>query len=91
MKPPELELRLRQERALWRSAQLRRDLKQQVQSLAAPLAQVDRMRSGLYWLRRHPLVFAALVAAAVALKPRHALTKLGRLWSLWRTFQRFRR
>lgn len=90
MKPQELELHLRQQRALWRSAQLRRDLAQQSQSLTAPLAQLDRMRRGLYWLRLHPLVLAALVAGAVAHKPRHMLAKWGRLWSLWCTFQRFR-
>ena len=91
MKPQALELRLRQERALWRSAQLRRDLAQQAQSLVAPLAQVDRVRGGLSWLFRHPLVLAALVAGVVAFTPRKALSKISSLWSLWCTFQRFRR
>lgn len=91
MKPQELELRLRLERALWRSAQLRRDLAQQAQVLVEPLAQLDRVRSGLYWLRRHPLVLAALVAGAVAFTPRKAWSKISGLWSLWRTYQRFRR
>jgi hypothetical protein len=91
MKPRDLALRLRQERALWRSAQLRRDVAQHAQVLAGPLAQVDRLRGAVSWLRRHPVLLTALVAAAVALTPRKALSKLGALWSLWCSLQRFRR
>ena len=91
MKPRDLELRLRQERALWRSAQLRRDLAQHAQPLIAPLAQADRVRGGVSWLFRHPLMLAALAAGFVALVPRKALSKVSSLWSLWCTFQRIRR
>ncbi len=91
MKSRELELRLRQERAVWRSAQLRRSLALQAQTLAAPLQQVDRLRGGLFWLRRHPLALAALVAGVVAFTPRKALSKAAGLWSLWCTFQGFGR
>jgi hypothetical protein len=83
MKPRQLELRLRHERALWRSALLRQNLAEQAQAFAAPLAQADRLGSGLGWLRRHPLALAAVVASAVALAPRKALPKAARLWSLW--------
>jgi hypothetical protein len=91
MQAKELELRLRQERALWRSAQLRRDVRQEAQCLAAPLAQVDRLREGLVWMERHPIVLAALLAGVVAITPRKALSKAARLWSLWRTVRGFRR
>jgi len=87
MKPQPLELHLRRERALWRSAQLRQDLAQHAQAFAAPLAQADRLGSGLRWLRRHPLLLAAMVAGVVALAPRQALPKAARMGSLWCTLR----
>ena len=89
MSAQDLELRLRQERAVWRSAQLRRDLVRQSEVLVAPLAQADRAKAGVVWLRRHPVYLAVLVAVAVALKPRKALSKLGRVWTVWCTVERF--
>ena len=91
MSAQDLELRLRQERAIWRSAQLRRQLAVQSEVLVAPLAQADRVKGGLIWLRRHPVYLAALVAVVVAIKPRNALSKLGRAWTIWRTVERFLR
>ena len=66
MSAQDLELRLRQERAIWRSAQLRRDLSVQSEVLVLPFAQADHVRDGLVWLRRHPVYLAALVAVAIA-------------------------
>ncbi len=91
MSAQDLELRLRQERAIWRSAQLRGELIVQSEVLVAPFAQADRVKGGLLWLRRHPVYLAALVAVVVAIKPRNALSKLGRAWTVWRTVQRFLR
>jgi hypothetical protein len=87
MRQQQLELRLRQERALWRSAQLRQDFVQGAQAFAEPLAQLDRLGSGVGWLRRHPLVFAALFACGVAVTSRLALPKAVRWWSLVRTLR----
>ena len=89
MSAQDLELRLRQERAIWRSAQLRGELIVQSEVLVAPFAQADRVKDGLVWLRRHPVYLAALVAVAVAIKPRNALSKLGRAWTAWRTVERY--
>ena len=87
MKQQQIELRLRHERALWRSAQLRQDLAQGAQAFAEPLAQLDRLGSGVGWLRRHPLAFAALFACGVAVTRRRAWSKAVRLWSLFRTLR----
>jgi len=89
MSAQDLELRLRQERAIWRSAQLRGELIVQSEVLVVPFAQADRVKDGLVWLRRHPVYLAALVAVAVAIKPRNALAKLGRAWTVWRTVERY--
>ena len=91
MSAQDLELRLRQERAIWRSAQLRRELSVQSEVLVAPFAQADRVKGGLLWLRRHPVYLAVLVAVVVVIKPRNALSKLGRAWTIWRTVERFLR
>jgi hypothetical protein len=85
------ELRLRQERVLRRSAQLRNDLIQQSEVLIAPMAQMDRVLRGVSWLRRHPVYMAALAAATLAFKPRNAMSKIGRAWTLWTMVGRFLR
>lgn len=89
MKDQDLALRLRQERAIWRSAQLRRQLSVQSQVLLVPLAQADRVIGGLVWLRRHPVYLAAALALAVAVKPRKTLSTLRRAWAVWSGLERF--
>lgn len=84
-------LLLRQERILHRSAQLRTDLVVQSRMLVAPLEQVDRVHRGVLWLRRHPIYVAALAAAALAFKPRNAMSKIGRAWTLWTIVGRYLR
>ena len=86
---PGLDLRLRQERAVRRSAELRRELGQQGTFLIRPLVQAGRAKDGLHWLRRHPVYMALIVAIVVASKPRNALSKWGRAWAVWRTLGRF--
>lgn len=85
------ERRLRQERVLRRSARLRNDLIQQSEVLIAPMAQMDRVLRGVSWLRRHPVYMAALAAATLAFKPRNAMSKIGRAWTLWTMVGRFLR
>lgn len=84
-------LRMRQERILHRSAQLRTDLEIQSQVLVAPFEQVDRVHRGVQCLRRHPMYMAALAAATLAFKPRNAMSKIGRAWTLWTMVGRFLR
>jgi YqjK-like protein len=86
-----MDLRLRQESILRRSAQLRNDVARQSEFLKAPLAQVDRLQRGVQWLRRNPLAMAALAAATLALKPRNAMSKIGRAWTVWTMVSRFLR
>jgi len=86
-----MDLQLRRQRILLRSAQLRNDLARQSEVLKAPLAQMDRVKQGVQWLRRHPIAMAALAAATVALKPRNAMSKIGRAWTVWTMVRRFLR
>ncbi len=54
-------------------------------SLAASLLRVAR--GVLDQAARHPLLTVAGVALLTALRPRRALTWLGRGWSLWRVYR----
>lgn len=82
------DLLMRQQRLLARSSQLRLTLGKQAQVLVAPLALADRVRHGVQWLYRNPhWPMGALLALAV-LRPRRALTWGGRMWWVWRMYQR---
>jgi hypothetical protein len=91
MSAKSMDLRLRQQRILRRSAQLRTDVVCQSEFLRAPLAQVDRLQRGVHWLRLHPIGMAALAAVTLAMKPRNAMSKIGRAWTLWTMLSRFLR
>ncbi len=74
-----------------RSHALRQLLSHQAQVLERPLALADRARGGFQWLSAHPQWIAALVAAAVALRPRRALAWGLKLWGGWRLWRQLRR
>ena len=85
------ELALQRERLLTRSALLRERIADDARVLAAPLRTADRVRDGFAWLRDHPLVPLAAVAAVVAWRPRRALRLAMRVvwgWRLWRRVRR---
>jgi hypothetical protein len=89
MNEQDLALLRRKERAIWRSAKLRRQLSAQSQVLVAPLAQADSVWGGLVWLRRYPVYAGAVLAIALALKPRTSLATLAHGWTVWRRVARF--
>ncbi len=85
-----LDLVLRQQRLLLRSAQLRASLSQSAQAIQTPLNLMDGARASIQWLYNHPLYPSIALGALVLLKPRRALRWGQRLWSGWLTFQRVR-
>ena len=84
----ELELLLQRQRLQARSVLLRDRLVQQAQPLAAPLALADRLGEAWRWLKRHPEVPLAGVAALALLRPRRMMRWAGRLWWAWGALQR---
>lgn len=84
------EIQARQAGLLLRSHDLRRRLGHQAQVLERPLALADRARGGLQWLSAHPQWAAALLAVAVALRPRRALAWGLKLWGGWRLWRQLR-
>lgn len=81
-------LTLRHQRLLLRSAQLRLDLKNQVQAFKPPLSLADRTLSGLQWLARHPLWPLGAVLVVLVLRPRRVVLWGGRIWWAWATLRR---
>jgi hypothetical protein len=79
------ELQLRQQRLLIRSTELRLQLRGQLQSLQAPAAVADQIKTSLVWLYQHPQWPAGVLALLLILKPRRALAWTGKLWWLWKS------
>ena len=86
-----IELLLRRERLLLRSARLRDDLAQHAQALQAPLALADRAWALAVYLRDHPAWTVGLASAFLVLRPRGAMRWTARLWWLWRAWRQVRR
>jgi hypothetical protein len=89
--PAEHELRLRQQRLLGRSEQLRARIAVEAQVLRGPLAGADQALAAWRWLRGHPEVPLALVAVAVVVRPARAWRWLRRGWWTWRAWRRLQR
>jgi hypothetical protein len=83
----DVQLALRRQRLVMRSAQLRLTLAGQAEVLRAPLALADTARAGVQWLRQHPYALIGPVMLLAALRPARALRWAGRLWWGWRTFR----
>jgi hypothetical protein len=87
-------LRVRRDRLVARSVELRARLQADVVTVQQPLRWVDQARSGwqqgAQWLRGHPQWVAGGVLVLVALRPRGLLRWGGRLYAGWQLVQRTR-
>ena len=85
---PSLDLALRRQRLLLRSAALRVSLAEQSAVLAPPLAAADRVQAGAHWLYRQRAWLAGGVVVVLVLRPRRAWRLLSVGWWLWRRSRR---
>ncbi len=86
----EVELALKKQRLLLKSAALRRRLAGDARGLMPLFAAADRARAGASWLRRNPQwLVAAGIALAVA-RPRAAFRWLRRAVIAWQGAKRLR-
>ncbi|MBP9218232.1 MAG: YqjK-like family protein [Sterolibacterium sp.] len=85
-----IELALRKQRLLLKSASLRLDLANQVGTLSPAFAAVDRLRAAGRWLRRHPQVPVAVLTALLVARPRAVFRWAQRGWFLWQVVRRWR-
>ncbi|MGE5451631.1 MAG: YqjK family protein [Acidobacteriota bacterium] len=72
-----------------RSAVLRELLSVQLaQSIEPALTAADRVQAGGKWVKRHPAVVAAVVAALLVWRPAGVVKVAGKGWWLWQTWRR---
>jgi hypothetical protein len=82
-----IELARRKERLIARCALQREAVAAAFVELRTPIALVDRAVAGARFIRAHPGLVAAVVAAVVAFRRRNLLGILGRgvaAWRMWR-------
>lgn len=83
-----IDLALRRQRLLLRSAALRDSLAEQSAVLETPLAAADRAHAGARWLYRQRGWLAGGVVVVLVLRPRRAWRLLSAGWWLWRRARR---
>lgn len=85
-----IELAVKRERLIARSALQRAALAQQSAVIAKPLALADRGLAAARLAGRHPVLVAAAVAALVVWRPRKAVRVLQYGWMGWQMLRRVR-
>lgn len=82
-----LELALKKQRLVLRSASLRQSLAADSQSLMPVFAAADKVVAGVHWLQERPVVVAAAATLVVLLKPRVVLRWGRRGFFAWRALR----
>jgi len=90
MSPRQVELALKKQRLCLRSGSLRDNLGRYATAWMPLFDGADRLRDGLRWLRRHPLLPVAALVAALVARPRGVLRWAGRGWFAWQSLHRLR-
>lgn len=85
-----MQLELRRQALVLRSATLRVELTQQVSVLERPLALADEVRFCWRWLRQNPEVPVGIAVALVVARPSRAWRWARRGWGVWRLVRRAR-
>lgn len=88
MSPRQVELALKKQRLRLRSAALREDFAAYAAGWTPAFALADRGRAVLRWLRQHPVVPVAIVAALLAARPRAVLRWAQRGFFAWQTLRK---
>ena len=90
MSPRKVELALKKQRLQLRSAKMRDDFAAYAAGLTPAFALADRGRSALRWVRRHPVLPVALLAAVLAARPRAMLRWAQRGFVVWQALRKLR-
>lgn len=85
-----IELALAKQRLTLRSDDLREQFAAAAGDWKPAFSTVDRLRQGIDWLRRRPLLLVALAVALLVARPRVALSLAGRGWMVWRLLRSLR-
>jgi YqjK-like protein len=90
MSPKLMALALRKQRLQLRAEQQRADLLAGLAVLDGVLDQVDRLREGVGWLRRHAPVVSTIALLLLVLRPRFTVRWFRRGWLGWQLYRRVR-
>ena len=90
MNPKLAALARRKQRLLLRAEQQRADLLAGLGAMDEVLNQVDRLRDGVEWLRRHAPVVATIGLVLLVLRPRFTTRWIKRGWLGWKLYRRLR-
>ena len=82
-----IEIARRKERLIARTGLQRVAIGANFRQLAGPIGVVDRGLEFVRFLRGHPLLVTALIAAVVAFRRRGLVTLAGRALSVWRIWR----
>lgn len=85
-----IELALKKQRLQFESAALRQALVQDVAGVAPLIRGVDRIRSGLHWLRTRPYIVAGVSVALLVARPRAAFRWARRAYFAFRALRGLR-
>ena len=88
MSPRQVELALKKQRLQIRSAALRDEFCAYAAGWMPAFALADRGRAALRWLRRHPVVPVAVLAAFLTARPRTALRWAQRGFIAWQALRK---
>lgn len=90
MNPRQVELALKKQRLLMRSGALRDNFGNYATVWMPVFAAADRVRAGLRWLRRHPLLPVVSLIAVLVARPRGVLRWVRRGYFAWQALRRLR-
>lgn len=90
MNPRQIELALRKQRLQMRSAALREAFAGHAGAWTPAFSLADRIRTGLFWLRRHPALPVAALTALLVARPRTVWRWVRRGFFAWQTLGRLR-
>lgn len=90
MNPRQVELALKKQRLLVRSGSLRENFGTYATAWMPLFAAADRVRAGLDWLRRHPLLPVASLVVLLVARPRGVLRWARRGFFAWQALRRLR-
>ena len=90
MRQRELELALKKQQLLMRSAEQRQRMAVYAEGLQPVFSTADKAIAGALWLRQHPAVIAVSSAALFIFRPRFLVRLAVRGYSTWRLVQAFR-
>lgn len=85
-----IELALKKQRLLIRSGALRENFGNYATVWMPAFAAADRVRAGLHWLRRHPLLPVTTLVAVMVARPRGVLRWARRGFFAWQALRRLR-